>query len=507
MVDKIALNKFAFCMNSNTSEKLDSNINVNIIWISSDENVAKVDKEGTVTAIKEGFATITAKTKKNGVASCIVNVDFQVQNPILPSNWSVFIPDGEPHVWGDGNLYVYGSKDGVLKHFCSSDYHVIHTSNLINWTDAGVSYSTEDNDTVPYPNAIMWAPDCMYLNGKYYLYTWFEDGEYPDNPFVVTSDKPEGPFEKFTQLKTSGSNELLVGGDPGAFLDDDGKAYLYWGSPMAAQLSEDGTKVIESTMTNLHSQLPDFFEGVSMRKRDGIYYLIYAQNFGKRTPENISPTNLAYAMGSSPLGPFEYKGVIISNHGYQGAANIHGSIEKFKGQWYVFYHKPRNGIWNKRVACVEKIKFNDDGTIDQVEMTSSGCETGLLPNYKIDAEIACELSGNCRFAEQGSYNGIISSIKNGDYAVYKYINFGDGVTDFTANVTCSSNASQIEIRLDSFDGEIVGICDVPNDNSSGFVQVKCSVYKAKGIRAVYLVFTGCDDDNLFNIDWFKFDTL
>ncbi|MBR3409267.1 MAG: Ig domain-containing protein, partial [Candidatus Methanomethylophilaceae archaeon] len=47
-----------------------------IVWTSSDETIAKVDQNGNVTAVKEGSATITAKTNDGGYnASCAVTVE------------------------------------------------------------------------------------------------------------------------------------------------------------------------------------------------------------------------------------------------------------------------------------------------------------------------------------------------------------------------------------------------------------------------------------------------
>ena len=51
-----------------------------------------------------------------------------------------------------------------------ADYHVFSSENLTDWTDHGMILSQEN---VPWgkPDAYsMWAPDCVYKNGKYYFY-------------------------------------------------------------------------------------------------------------------------------------------------------------------------------------------------------------------------------------------------------------------------------------------------------------------------------------------------
>ncbi len=64
-------------------------------------------------------------------------------------------------------MYIFGSRDvtnGFLpngeRDFCSTDYHVIYSDDLIHWTDAGVSISI---DSIPAEirgnTRRLWAPD------------------------------------------------------------------------------------------------------------------------------------------------------------------------------------------------------------------------------------------------------------------------------------------------------------------------------------------------------------
>ena len=69
----------------------------------------------------------------------------------------------------------------------------------------------------------------------------------------------------------------------------------------------------------------------------------------------------------------------------------HGSIEEFHGQWYVFYHRSSGNCRANRRLCVEKICFNDDGTIDEVRMTSQGAGEPFAPGEAIEGWRACEV--------------------------------------------------------------------------------------------------------------------
>ena len=127
-------------------------------------------------------------------------------------------------------------------------------------------------------------------------------------------------------------------------------------------LEVDTTTIVDGLVTE---QEHFFHEGSSMRKRNGIYYMVYSHLRKGR------PTCIGYATSRSPLGPFEYGGVNVDNAGCDPESwNNHGSICEFDGRWYVLYHRTTNGTRSLRKVCIEPIEFNEDGSIDEVEMTS-----------------------------------------------------------------------------------------------------------------------------------------
>lgn len=253
---------------------------------------------------------------------------------------------------------------------------------------------------------LLFAPDCCEKNGKYYLYFCMSD--YTEG--VAVSENPQGPFRDPVRLPCGGI-------DPAVFVDDDGKVYYYWGQFRANgvrlnddMISFDESSVVERIVTE---EEHGFHEGSSMRKRNGIYYYVYPCIFRKGRP-----TCLAYATSKSPLGPFTYRGIIIDNAKCDPESwNIHGSIEEFHGQWYVFYHRSSGNCRANRRLCVEKICFNDDGTIDEVRMTSQGAGEPFALGEAIEGWRACEMEG-------GAYiDGTDLVMKKGSRAVIRYCDF------------------------------------------------------------------------------------
>ncbi|ODM27047.1 sugar-binding protein [Clostridium sp. Bc-iso-3] len=99
----------------------------------------------------------------------------------------------------------------------------------------------------------------------------------------------------------------------------------------------------------------------------------------------------------------------------------------------------------------------------------------------------------------------VGYIENGDFVVYKAIDFGNGAASFKARVASATNGGNIEIRLGSIDGPIVGTCPVTGtEDWQSWDYATCEVTGLRGIHDIYLKFTG-GEGYLFNLNWFTFD--
>ncbi|MEI8085333.1 MAG: family 43 glycosylhydrolase [Paludibacter sp.] len=425
----------------------------------------------------------------------ITNSISTAQNPISPNG--LYIANPSAHVWADGKLYIYGSNNESPNYFSSWTYHVLATSDLKTWElTSNVFKSKGIADSVSYNDNRLMAPDCQYKNGTYYLY-YCQSSNGVEG--VATSKSAVGPFGNAKKIDTKPIDEI----DPCVFIDDDGQAYYIWGQFTAkmAKLKPNMTEIDSSTIKdNIVTEKEHFFhEGGYMVKRNGIYYFIYA-HMGRLN----MPTCLGYATSKSPFGPFKYRGVIIDNsHCDPNNWNNHGSLVEFKGKWYVLYHRATENSYVMRKTCIEPITFNEDGSINEVEMTSQGAGDPLNATSKIEAEWACLLFGNSYISSFSNNENGLKNLKDGDRVVYKYIDFPATITKIELRLKPGKKGGKIKLTLDQTWHPSFATIDVPPSNTDEWVNIEANVKPTPGVHGLWLKFNG-DSDAVIDIDWFRF---
>lgn len=118
-------------------------------------------------------------------------------NPLIMDQ---FTADPTARVF-EGKIYLYPSHDilatpgkGRAGWFCMEDYHVFSSENLTDWKDHGVVVSQTTVDWTNPTAYSMWAPDCVFRNGKYYFYFPATAKAGGFRIGVAISDTPYGPF-------------------------------------------------------------------------------------------------------------------------------------------------------------------------------------------------------------------------------------------------------------------------------------------------------------------------
>lgn len=395
----------------------------------------------------------------------------QAFNPYLPLD--AYIPDGEPHIFGD-RVYIYGScdKEGG-ETFCMGDYTVYSApvDDLSDWRKEGVIYTAKQDPDYGKQNRIyMYAPDVVQGNdGKYYLYYClsgeFGYGGYYGPIAVAVCDTPAGKYEYLGYVKYPDGTPMkkYVCFDPCAF-NDNGTIRIYYGTQFQDEANEILAKdkealaetmkrfdktaeeilstpdnvsgpcmvVLEDDMLTVKGEpchiIPyeadfgghEFFEASSMRKVGDKYYFVYSSQKNHE---------LCYAVSDRPDGDFVFGGTIVSNGdiGINGVSaenrlnmtgTTHGSIIEINGQWYVFYHRLTHKSDYSRQACAERIEIAPDGSIKQVEITSCGLNGKALEGKgDYPAVIACNITNG--HMPHGSNKIFTESFPNVNHAVNK----------------------------------------------------------------------------------------
>ena len=271
-----------------------------------------------------------------------------------PAIDKVFLADPAAHVFGD-RLYAYVSYDQPFTntHDSMISYHCVSTDDMVNWVDHGQILALE---YVPWALSHMWAIDCNFWQGRYYLvFCAFDKATSTFRTSLAVSDRPEGPFEDLGVIEG-----VEWGQDPSFFVDEDQTPYLIWGGRGAitmAELNRDLRSVKVDTITDLSGDL-EGYEGPFLHKHNGTYYLTYPALDNEKWPQRM-----CYATSKSPLGPYVSGGVFIPE--YEGnSGTIHGSMVEFKGQWYAFYHSAWvSGLSTSRSMMVDRFEYGPNGEI------------------------------------------------------------------------------------------------------------------------------------------------
>lgn len=317
---------------------------------------------------------------------------LHAQNPIISGQFSADptakVFDGKVYLYPSHDIHFSENPDNRPEWFCMADYHCFVSTNLTEWTDCGKILDQKD---VPWGNPkgfSMWAPDCVKgKDGRYYFF--FPDGPKPvegrrGGGFgvgVAISDTPYGPFK--AQPKAI---EGIMGIDPCVLQTSKGENYIFWasGGIRVAKLKDNLLELADEELQNATEIFPGvkayghnieglpkgggLIEGPFAFERNGKFYLTFPWGL-----PNNGPERLAYCMSDNPMGPYEFKGLIMKEH-ENGCWTNHHSIVEYNGQWYLFYHhndySPK--FDKNRSVCCDYLTFNPDGTIVEVKPTLRG---------------------------------------------------------------------------------------------------------------------------------------
>lgn len=255
------------------------------------------------------------------------------QNPVYPRAF----PD--PMVLDLGgrhdNYYAYGT---------GRNFPILHSDNLVNWRPTGTAFARRPRWVQPTGDWKPWAPSVLQTGRPcpgsdrgscFVMYYSARSAVWGVNCVgVATARRPAGPFTDrgiLTRLRQHRAEPVGCGDasgqsniDPSAFVDRDGRAYLYVSTgatcawrlagprcrwlptisvlPLSADLVHSTGRRVALFTGTPHSweQAPwgPVVEGPSMVRRDNTYFLFFSG--GAYTGRY----GMGYAVGDAPTGPF-----------------------------------------------------------------------------------------------------------------------------------------------------------------------------------------------------------
>ncbi|KQM41333.1 family 43 glycosylhydrolase [Sphingomonas sp. Leaf10] len=289
----------------------------------------------------------------------------------------------DPHAMFIGNeLWVFPTG-GPGGSWAADRFGAFSTRDLKSWQPRGelirrdqIGWIKDDGA----PEHFLWAPGVATRNGKYYLY--FSVG--PQNPTpsrigVAVADRPEGPY-------TDSGRPLVTGGqgfeaiDPMVFNDArSGKSYLYAGGSAGSKLR---VWELKPDMVTIAREVPvanppQFTEGAFLHERGGTYYLSYSH--GRFNGPSYS---VHYATAPSPVGPWKYRGAILTSDATHKGPGHHSFVKAPNGEWLIVYHRWENPkgtepYRGERQVAVDRVRYARDGRILPIRMTDGAAAPTL----------------------------------------------------------------------------------------------------------------------------------
>lgn len=262
-------------------------------------------------------------------------------------------------------------------------FDAFSSHDLVEWKKHAHVLDIKD---VKWASYSLWAPSIIQANGQYYLFFSANDIQSNDELGgigVAVSHRPEGPFTD--ALGKPLINEFHNQAQPidqFVFKDDDGQHYMYYGGWRhcnVVRLSNDLLKLEKFDDGDLYKEITpeNYVEGPFVFKRDQKYYLMWSEG-GWMGPDY----SVAYAIGDSPLGPFNRIGKILQQDATIAKGAGHHSVIQIPDSdaYYIVYHRRPLNTDNPhhRETCIDILTFDEEGYINPVKMTNEGVKKRIL---------------------------------------------------------------------------------------------------------------------------------
>lgn len=451
-------------------------------------------------------------------------------NPLMTQRFGA---DPYAMVYGDrvyfymtADAFEYDAEGNIVENTYSKIHsiNVISTADMVNFTDHGSIQAASSTGAATWAHN-SWAPAAAWkeIDGKPKFFLYFADAG--GGIGVLTADSPTGPFtdplgKGLITRQTPNCSDVLWLFDPAVLVDDDGKAYLYFGGgvpegrvsdPGTARVVQLGEDMISIVGEPVRIDVPYLFEDSGIHKAGDKYYYTYCSNwqvddegtatYGFHNAEIVSMES------DSPMGPFTIKETILENPGrYFGLyGNNHHCVFSFKGNWYITYHtrllEKNMGVEHGyRSTHVDSFTMQEDGTIGKIHQTRKGREQLVYVNpYEANRAVNMAVMGGIECVpadadseKYGAGNMALGGIDTGDFVLVKGVDFGvETPSKWNAGLkNPEGGTGVIQIRIDGPTGEVLGYLPI-NEAAAEFTEYTTElIQQVTGVHDLCLIFYG-----------------
>lgn len=453
---------------------------------------------------------------------------FTDTNPIMTQRFGA---DPYGMVYGD-RVYFYMTADafeydgaGEIKENSYGkiqSINVVSTDDMMNFTDHGSIAVAGEKGAAKWAHN-SWAPAAAWkeVDGKVKFFLYFADNG--GGIGVLESDSPVGPFtdpvgKALISRQTPNCADVLWLFDPAVLVDDDGRAYLYFGGGVPeGKVADPGTaRVVElgEDMISIKGEpevidVPYLFEDSGIHKAGNKYYYTYCTNWqvdeAGTLKYGIHNAEIVSLESDSPMGPFVFKERILENPGtFCGLyGNNHHCVFSFQDRWYITYHsrvleKAMGVEHGYRCTNIDEFTMGEDGTIGVIRQTASGREQ--LKNvdpYRENnaANMAMNAGLDTAPLEDGEPGTmILTGIDSGDYMKVQGVDFGENGPEsleclLRAEAGADLSSCAVRVSVDMPWGDVIAWLNP--EAGEGFTACRASLEKKiTGVHDLYFVFGG-----------------
>lgn len=238
---------------------------------------------------------------------------------------------------------------------------VWHSRDLVNWSHL----STADPMGLGSP----WAPDIVFHEGRFFIYTTLVDRERPRGSqfmnVVFTADDPRGPWSAPIDLELEGFI------DPGHLVGEDGQRYLYYNKGRYVTLDPSGTRITSDSLKVYDGwAYPEDWvvecfclEAPKLLFREGWYHMLSAQG-GTAGPPTAHM--VVSARSRSPVGPWENSPhnplVRTRSAKEKWHRQGHGQlVDDIEGNWWMLYTGYNEAVGPRKITLLLPIEWDAEG--------------------------------------------------------------------------------------------------------------------------------------------------